>query len=49
MFELHRSYSAAAELLRRLRRRPDWIHYLFKALNHPELGPFELKLHIMSE
>lgn len=39
--------SAAAELLCRLRRQPDWIHYLLKACNSPELGLIELKLHIM--
>lgn len=48
MVEWNRFF-AAAELLRRLRRQPDWIHYLLKACNQPVLGLFELKLHIMGE
>lgn len=38
----------AAELLRRLRSRFDWIYYLLKACSHPELGLDELKKHINS-
>lgn len=49
MFEWKGRFLAAAQLLRRLRRQPGWIHYLRKARNHPELGLFELNLHIKGE
>lgn len=37
---------AATELLLRLRKRPNWIHYLIKACSRPELGLNELDSHI---
>lgn len=37
---------ASAELLDRLRRQPNWMHYLLKACDHPQLGLCDLKIHI---
>lgn len=47
MFRQNGRFETAAELLRRLRSRPDWIN-LLKACSHPELGLDELKKHINS-
>lgn len=47
MFRWKGKLLVAAELLYRLRRQPNWIHYLLKACDHPELGLFDLKLYII--
>lgn len=49
MFRWKENVLAATELLLRLRNRPNWIHYLIKACSCPELGLYELDLHIKVE
>lgn len=39
-------YIASAELLDRLRRQPNWMHYLLKACDHPQLRLGDIKIHI---
>lgn len=46
MFRMKGNVLAATKLLLRLRKRPNWIHYLIKACSRPELGLNELNLHI---
>lgn len=46
MFRWKGNALAATELLLRLRNRPNWIHYLIKACSCPELGLYELDVHI---
>lgn len=42
-------YLAAAELMRRLRRKPDWMYYLLKACDLPELRLDDLERKIKIE
>lgn len=46
MFRQDGRYIASAELLDRLRRQPNWMHYLQKACDHPQLGLGDLNIHV---